>query len=250
MESLPLWLPALFFLIAALYATVGFGGGSSYLAVLALAGLSHTAIPQTALVCNLIVSAGGVWHFGRAGHLKWSRVLPLVVLSVPMAYLGGKTPVSREIFFLLLGGSLFVAGTRMFLPLARGGGVCSAMSTRGTWLLGLPLGAILGFLAGLVGIGGGIFLAPILILTGWADARATAATSAVFILVNSASGLAGQVAKGVHLGMMLIPLAAAVLIGGQIGSRLGSYGLPVVVLQRLIGVLILFVSVRILWGGI
>ena len=247
MESIPLWLPALFFLIAAFYATVGFGGGSSYLAALSLIGLSYQTIPQTALVCNLIVSGGGVWHFHRAGHLRWKRMIPFVVLSVPMAYLGGRAPVSRELFLLLLGGSLFVAGMRMFLPVPRAG-VFASMSTRGAWLVGVPVGAALGFLAGIVGIGGGIFLAPVLILTRWTDARGAAATAAVFILVNSGAGLAGQLSKGIFLDQMILPLALAVLLGGQIGSRLGSYRLPIEGVRRLLAALILFVSARILWG--
>jgi uncharacterized membrane protein YfcA len=248
METLPFWLPLLFFLIATFYATVGFGGGSSYLAVLALIGLPYTTIPQTALVCNLVVSGGGVWHFHRGRHLEWRRVLPLVALSVPMAYLGGRIPIGKQVFLLLLGVSLFVAGTRMFLPLKRRG-LLSSTSTRAVWLVGLPLGAALGFLAGIVGIGGGIFLAPLLILTGWGDARATAAASSVFILVNSAAGLTGQLAKGVYLDAMILPLVLAVFLGGQIGSRLGSYQLGVVRVQRLIGALILLVSVRVLLGA-
>lgn len=247
MESLPLWLPVLFFVIAAFYASVGFGGGSSYLAILALIGLSYTVIPQTALVCNLVVSAGGVWHFHRAGHLDWRRMAPFVVLSVPLAYLGGRIPVSRDVFFALLGASLLVAGLRMFLPMRREG-IWSGISERTAWLIGLPVGAALGFLAGLVGIGGGIFLAPVLVLTGWMDARRAAATAAAFIFVNSAAGLAGQLGKGLHLDLMVLPLVVAVLIGGQLGSRMGAYRIPVGGVRRLLAGLIVVVSVRILWG--
>jgi uncharacterized membrane protein YfcA len=110
------------------------------------------------------------------------------------------------------------------------------------------VGGALGFLAGLVGIGGGIFLAPVLILTGWTDARGAAATSAVFILLNSAAGLGGQLARGVFLDATIVPLALAVFLGGQVGSRLGSYHLPLAGVRRLLAALILFVSVRILWG--
>jgi len=247
MESLPLWLPVLFFVVAMFYASVGFGGGSSYLAILALIGLSHTIIPQTALVCNIVVSAGGVWHFHRAGHLDWRRMAPFVVLSVPMAYIGGRIPVGREVFFVLLGGALFLAGLRMFLPMRREG-LWSDIAPRTTWLIGLPVGAALGFLAGLVGIGGGIFLAPVLILSGWMDARRAAATAAVFILVNSAAGLAGQLDKGFHLDAMVLPLVFAVFIGGQLGSRMGAYRIPVGGVRRLLAALIVVVSVRILWG--
>jgi len=247
MDAVWMWLPVLFFLIATFYASVGFGGGSSYLAVLALMGLSYTSIPQTALVCNIIVSAGGVWHFRRCGHLQWRRVLPFVVLSVPMAFVGGLIPVGQKVFMFLLGGSLLVAGARMFLPI-RSAGAFSSIATRKMWIVGLPLGAALGLLSGLVGIGGGIFLAPVLILSGWADARATAATATVFILVNSLAGLGGQLAKGVYLDASIIPLGIAVFLGGQIGSRLGSSRLSGSSVRRLTGALILFVSFRILWG--
>ncbi len=247
MDATLLWLPAVFLVIAAIYASVGFGGGSSYLAVLALIGLSYTSIPQAALVCNMIVSAGGVWHFRRAGYLQWHRVLPLVVLSVPMAYLGGLIPLGLELFMYLLGGSLLVAGGRMFLPIHEPKPIPS-ISTRTMWLVGLPLGGALGLLAGVVGIGGGIFLAPVLILSRWAGARATAATVTVFILVNSWAGLGGQLAKGLYLDATVVPLGIAVFLGGQIGSRLGSRGLSVVNVRRLTGALILVVSARILWG--
>jgi len=246
-DSFPFWLPVVFFLIATVYSTVGFGGGSSYLAVLALVGITYTVIPQTALVCNLVVAGVGVWYFVRNGQIDFPRVLPFLVLSIPMAYLGGRLPVARNLFMVLLGVSLFVAGLRTLLPPPRAG-VFSGLSIRRGWIVGLPVGAALGFLSGLVGIGGGIFLAPVLILTGWGDARRTAAASALFILVNSAAGLTGQWVKGFHLDVMVLPLLFAVFLGGQIGARLASYRLPVSGVQRLLSVLILFVSVRVLWG--
>lgn len=249
MDTIPLWLPFVFFLVAAVYSTVGFGGGSSYLAILALIGLSHVVIPQAALVCNLVVATGGVWHFHKQGHLDFRRVLPFVVLSIPMAFLGGTVPIERQLFMLLLGGSLFFAAVRMVLPENRVGAFTN-LSVRATWIVGMLMGAALGFLSGVVGIGGGIFLAPVLIISGWGNARQTAGAAALFILVNSAAGLAGQVSKGVHMDMMLIPLVVAVLVGGQIGSRLGSHRLSVARVRHLLAALILFVSLRIVWGAI
>ncbi|MDH3217718.1 MAG: sulfite exporter TauE/SafE family protein [Candidatus Krumholzibacteria bacterium] len=250
METIPLWLPPLFFLIALLYATVGFGGGSSYLAVLALIGLPYQAIPQTALVCNLIVSAGGVWHFRRRGHLDLAKILPFVILSIPMAYLGGRLEVGRQFFMMLLGVSLLAAAARTFIPGQRGAATRRSLSVAKAYWVGLPVGGLLGLLAGVVGIGGGIFLAPVLLLSGWADAKQTAATASVFILVNSGAGLVGQVAKGVYLNEMILPLALAVILGGQIGSRVGSYHLPMMGVRRLIATLILLVSLRLIWGAI
>ncbi len=198
MESIPFWLPFAFFAIALLYAMVGFGGGSSYLAVLALIGVSHTVIPQVALVCNIIVSGGGVWHFRRTGHLAFGKIAPFIAVSIPMAYLGGRIAVGQDVFIILLAVSLFAAGARTLMPSPDLRGL-RHVSTVAAWRIGLPLGAVLGFFAGVVGIGGGIFLSPALILIRWADARGAAAAASVFVLVNSLSGLAGQFTKGIHV---------------------------------------------------
>jgi uncharacterized membrane protein YfcA len=248
-SALPLWLLPVFFVIAAVYSTVGFAGGSSYLAALALIGTPYQGIPQVALVCNLIVSAGGVWHFRRGGHLDVGRTLPFIVLSVPMAFLGGRVPIGERLFTILLGGSLLIAGARMFISdgrFTRGRSVGLAR----TWGFGVPVGAALGFLAGLVGIGGGIFLAPVLLLSGWGNAKQTAAAASLFILVNSAAGLVGQFTKGVYVDTMVVPLALAAWLGGQVGSRVGSYHLPVVGVRRLLAALIMVVSFRLLWKAI
>jgi uncharacterized membrane protein YfcA len=249
MEAIPIWMPLVFFLIAVLYSTVGFGGGSSYLAALALIGLSYQAIPQTALICNLVVCAGGVWHFYRAGHFDLKKMLPFVILSVPMAYLGGRVLIDKQLFMILLGGSLLVAGTRMFIADKRFGTLRSITNAQ-AWWIGMPIGAALGFLAGVVGVGGGIFLAPVLLLSGWANAKQVAATASFFILVNSASGLIGQLTKGVYISEMVIPLAVAVWLGGQVGSRVGAYHLPIVGVRRLLAGLIVVISMRLLWGAI
>jgi len=247
MDTIPLWLPFVFFAIALVYATVGFGGGSSYLAALALLGLPHTMIPQVALVCNALVSAGGVWHFHRAGHVALPRVFPFVLASIPMAYLGGRIPVGPRLFAVLLGLSLLAAALRMMLTAPETSP--RALGARRAWALGLPIGALLGLLAGLVGIGGGVFLAPLLVLTRWSDAKGAAGAAAVFILVNSIAGLAGQFTKGVFVDATLVPLALAVVLGGQVGSRLGSRRLPVPHVRKLLSALVLIVSLRTLWGA-
>jgi uncharacterized membrane protein YfcA len=249
MDAVPLWMPFVFFLIAALYATVGFGGGSSYLAVLALIGLPYLAIPQIALICNLVVCAGGVWHFYRGGHFDLKKMLPFLVLSVPMAYLGGRILIDKQLFMILLGASLLVAGARMFISDRSLGDLRSISNVR-AWWIGLPVGGVLGFLAGVVGIGGGIFLAPVLLLSGWANAKQVAATASLFIVVNSASGLIGQFAKGVYVNEMVIPLALAVWLGGQVGSRLGAYHVPMTGVRRLLAGLMVAISLRLVWGAI
>ena len=247
MDTLPIWLPVAFFAIAVIYSMAGLGGGCGYLAVLALIGLSHQTIPQTVLICNLIVSASGVWHFYRGGHFDAGKVLPFVALSIPMAYLGGRIAVGEQVFMILTGVSLAVAGSRMFLGRSAGGPERSI--TRGqAWRLGLPIGAVLGLLAGLVGIGGGVFLGPVLVLTGWMKVKQAAATAALFVFVNSAAGLTGQLAKGVYINEMVIPLAIAALIGGQIGSRAGSYHMPAVGVRRVLAALVVVVAVKLFWG--
>lgn len=247
MEQLPYWVPILFFLIALFYSMVGFGGGSSYLAILVLAGLSFQSIPPTALVCNLIVTSGGCWHFYKGAHFKFKTVLPFIVLSIPMAYVGGRVLISKELFCLLLGASLLAVALRLVFQ-EREFELPRAISWRIAWMVGVPIGALLGFLAGLIGIGGGIFLSPLLLLMRWANVKEAAASASFFIWVNSLSGLIGQLEKGAEDFTILLPLALAVFGGGQIGSRLGSYQIPKIGLQRLLAGLLLYVSGRLIWS--
>ncbi|GAB5351091.1 sulfite exporter TauE/SafE family protein [Qipengyuania sp. 483] len=221
-----IWLIAAFFVTALLYASVGFGGGSTYNAILALAGVDYRILPLIALSCNIVVVAGSTVRFARAEVLPWRGALLVTALAAPAAFLGGLTPVSEATFMTLLGASLVVTALTMLLPLGIGEGGPS----RGAKFM--PVVAVpLGYLAGVVGIGGGIFLAPFLHLTRWNEARAIAATASLFILVNSLFGLVGQLLKGGE-GRFLaafdvgLPLLVAVAIGGQIGSLLALKFLP------------------------
>ncbi len=244
------WLPLVFFAIAFFYSMVGFGGGSSYLAVLVLAGLSYDQVPPVALLCNLVVTAGASWHFYRAGHLRWPTVLPFAVASIPLAYLGGRTTISETQFCLLLGLSLLVAAARLLLG-RRPVEPVWQLNWSQAWLLGIPIGAGLGFLAGLVGIGGGIFLSPLLLLLRWVNVKQAAAAASVFIVLNSAAGLLGHLQKGSGISLsLLLPLGLVVLLGGQLGSRIGAYRVPMPRLQQVVGVLILYVSLRLLVRGV
>ncbi len=244
-------LAAAFFLTALLYASVGFGGGSTYIALLVLAGVSAQLVPVVAPVCNIIVVTGGSIRFARAGLIPWRRVVPLVVVSAPFAYLGGLTPISEKLFLLLLGCSLLVAA--LLLLFQRLPNETTARETTGretTTITDGALGGAVGYLSGLVGIGGGIFLSPIQHLTRWAPPRQVAATASVFILVNSLAGLAGQLTK---LGTGRIgevtsfwPLFVAVIVGGQIGTHLGLHTPPTLI-RRATGVLILYVAGQLLW---
>ncbi len=248
MEML-IYLVPLFFLTALLYSTAGFGGGSTYLALLALFAFPYLDMPRVALICNITVVLGGCYFFVRAGHFSARKTLPFLVTSIPAAYLAGRIPVEKTVFISLLALSLAIAGARMLIT-DKSFQVRKDIEWKQAWLVGLPIGALLGALSGLVGIGGGIFLAPVLFLLGWSHAKEVAASASVFILVNSMAGLVGQLSKGgwaIEMNL-LIPLLLAVFLGGQIGSRLGSGVISKQVLQRVTAVLILFVSGRLVWG--
>jgi len=234
-------LPFFFFLIAFIYSTVGFSGGSSYLLVLTLAGFTHTQSAPIALVCNLVVSSVGFFHFYKGGHFRLRLVLPFMMMSIPMAFMGACTPLGKELFFLLLGICLAFAGFRLFL-LRVGVENKRTMNTQKLWFVGLPVGGLIGFFSGLVGIGGGIFLSPFLILTGLATLSEASAAASFFIFVNSLSGLLGKMQSGLTLDVHLWLLAISALGGGWIGSRLGSNRLPLAGLQRVLAALLLFVS--------
>lgn len=239
-------LAPLFFLTALVYSMVGFGGGSTYLALLALFSFPYALIPKVSLLCNLVVVTGGCWFFIREGHLPFRKLLPFLVTSIPMAYVGGRMPIGQTLFFWLLGLSLFCAALRMFLA-DQAFEPKASLPSQKLWGIGLPVGSLLGFISGLVGIGGGIFLSPLLLLMGWTNAKQSAAAASLFILMNSLSGLAGQFAKGGFPPMSTVSiLMVAVFLGGQIGSRLGSGGIPKLALQRITGGLILFISLQIL----
>ncbi len=240
-----------FLVTALLYASVGFGGGSTYTALLALAEVDYRVLPLLSLACNLVVVAGSTVRFARARVTPWGRALLLTAIAAPAAFLGGLTPIAEQGFLALLGTSLLFTALTMMLPVAKrpeGEGE----GERGRVARYAPLAALpLGYISGLVGIGGGIFLAPLLHLVRWDSARAIAATASLFILVNSLFGLAGQVLKGgegrfaaaVDLGL---PLLIAVAIGGQIGSLLALRYLPQRWIRWGTGVLTAFVGGRLL----
>lgn len=240
----------LFFATALAYASVGFGGGTTYIALLALAGVSYVVIPQISLVCNLVVVAGGCYHLWRAGCLPLRRLAPFLLTSIPAAFVGGRIPVSKEIFFVLLGVTLFLAGVHLLWASRRG------VPHEGTYVahrgIEAAVGAVLGLLSGIVGIGGGIFLSPLLYEMKWGHAREIAAAASLFILLNSLAGVAGQFLKsGWSLDpMMIVPLVLAVVVGGQIGSRLASRRLAPLRMQQLTAVFIISVAVRLLWKAV
>lgn len=238
-----------FVAVAFLYASVGFGGGSTYTAILIESGLAYNLVPPISLLCNIVVVTGGVFHFAREGHLNLRFALPLIVVSIPAAFVGGYIRIEESHFLMTLGVALLVAAALMLLD-RRWGSESSATPHAGMWPR-LILGAAAGALAGITGIGGGIYLAPTLHLFRLADAKTIAATSSLFILVNSVSGLAGHLTKlggqsEVLWNMSYLLLPVAVLIGGQFGSVIGATRLPPGPIRRLTGLVILIVSLRVL----
>lgn len=245
---LPLAIAFLF--VALLYASVGFGGGSTYAALLAFAEVDYRLIPILALACNIVVVAGSSIRFARAGLTPWRGAIMLTMAAAPAAFIGGLTPIEEKNFLMLLGCSLVLTALGLLLPIK---GEEAAKAKVSPWYLPF-IAAPIGYLAGLVGIGGGIFLAPILHLLRWNSARAIAATASLFILVNSLFGLGGQLLKNGTdmLGAATafgLPLLLAVVFGGQAGSVLAANFLPQKWIRWLTAGLTLWVGLRLLFGG-
>ena len=249
---MPLWILAgLFFLVAVAYASVGFGGGSTYNALLILSGMDYRLVPAIALSCNILVVTGGIYHYSRAGAFSIGQLMPFIVFSVPMAWLGGSLLVSEQVFVGLLGVSLLLAAAQMLLKPHVMNTTISYSSAR-YWMTAAPVGGVIGLLAGITGIGGGVFLAPLIYILQLAPVRTVAGITSGFILVNSIAGLAGQMMKTAEYSpvegwLQAWPLFLVVLIGGQIGSHLGAYHLPEKWVRRLTALLILYVAIRLIW---
>ena len=237
----------LFFLVAILYSSVGFGGGSSYLAILALTGIIFTQIRATALLCNIVVVSSNVFLFYQQKELDCKKTIPLVILSVPFAFLGGYLKINQNFFFILLGFTLFFAAITMWF--SKKISVSNKKKTKQNTFKNSSLGGVIGFISGIAGIGGGIFLAPILHLTNWDTPKKIAATASFFILVNSFSGLLGQYSNpNFNMDWKLTSiLVFTVFIGGQIGSRISNKYFSSIQLKKTTAIVIVLVSIRILW---
>jgi len=243
------WEIVFFFLtVAFVYSSVGFGGGSSYLAILAMYSFPYQEIRLTALVCNVVVVAGSVTMYVRKNQVNWRKILPVTVLSVPMAYLGATVKISQTTFFQVLGVTLVLASILLWLKTSNQDTVASSVDDKNAGLVkNSLLGGGIGFLSGMVGIGGGIFLSPLLNLMKWDTPRKIAATSSVFILVNSISGITGQLTKlsGKMDYSKIIYLGLAVFIGGQLGSRMSLKWNPLVI-KRITAVLVFAAGLNVL----
>jgi uncharacterized membrane protein YfcA len=236
-----------FFFIAMIYSSVGFGGGSSYLALMAVMAVSFQSMRPIALLCNIVVVTGGVIIFYKEKLIDWRKNWPFMIASVPMAFIGGYWPIHEDFFFKILGVTLIVAAVILWFQdniLLKEESVDAKSENL---LLNLGLGGGIGFLSGLVSIGGGIFLSPILHFINWDSARKISALASLFILVNSVSGLLGQLTRSSQVDWTLIfPLLLSVLIGGQIGSRLGARKFNQTYIKRITALLILVAGLNIL----
>ena len=225
---------------------MGFGGGSSYLALLTVIGVSFEALRPAALLCNIVVVANGSFVFYKEGYLDLKKNWPFLVASVPMAFIGGYWPLKQNTFFVLLGFTLVIAAILLWFQ--------NSLQQRNSTpkiasnpFFNSGLGGAIGFLSGMVSIGGGIFLSPILHLMNWDEAKKISALSSVFILVNSISGLAGQLMRNSIIDWMFVgPLLISVFVGGQIGSRLGAKTFNAIYIKRITAVLIFIVAFKIL----
>jgi uncharacterized membrane protein YfcA len=234
-------LATLIVVAAALYSMVGHAGASGYLAAMALYGLAPAVMKPTALVLNILVAAIATIQFARAGHFAWERFWPFAIASIPFAYLGGSLALPDVLYRWIVGVVLVYAAVRLFVS---AGGRSTDEVKPVPRTLGLPLGAGIGFLSGLVGVGGGIFLSPLMLLARWADTRTTAAVSAAFILVNSIAGLLGHVTSVRMLPPGITWLGAAAVAGGLVGSTLGSRRLAPAALRRMLAIVLVVAAVK------
>lgn len=240
----------LIFAAALLYSSVGHGGASGYLAAMALFSVAPEVMKPAALVLNLFVAGIGTYRYARAGCFAWNTFWPFAVLSVPFAFLGGAWKLPELSYRLLLGVVLVFASWRLAV---RQSAHAPAMKRPIVLPAALALGAGIGLLSGLTGVGGGIFLSPVLLLLGWAEIRRTAAVSAAFILVNSLAGLTGHALMGHLQKVQVLPQQVylwvpAAVLGGLIGSELGSRRLTPMTMRRLLAAVLLVAALKMLLG--
>jgi uncharacterized membrane protein YfcA len=236
-----------FFIIALIYASVGFGGGSSYIAILATYAMPFKEMRLVALICNIIVVTGGTIIFIKHKQVNWKRILPIVLVSVPLAFAGGRLKLSQDTFFIILGCSLILAAIMLWVKTERVK-LSTTHTNKSNYVKDGLLGGMIGFLSGMVGIGGGIFLSPLLNLMGWDTPKKIAATASIFILFNSVAGIAGQltvIPSGLNYPRMTL-LCVAVFLGGQAGSRLGIIKFNPLVIRRLTALLVFFAGSEVL----
>jgi uncharacterized membrane protein YfcA len=233
---------------AILYSSVGHAGASGYLAAMALFGLASEVMKPTALSLNILVAAIATAQFYRAGHFSWSLFFPFTFGSIPLAFIGGAIQVPEAVYKPAVGLVLLFAAGRLFLAARSPAAPLAEGISMPPLAVAVGLGGVIGFLSGLIGVGGGIFLSPLLLLMKWADIRHTAAVSAAFILVNSIAGLAGNLTSVRFLPESIPIWAVAAAVGGVIGSELGSRRFPSPALRSLLAVVLVIAAVKLIFS--
>lgn len=235
-------LAIVFFAIALLYGAVGLGGGSGYLAVMSIAGLPMEIIRPTALTLNILVAGIGTWKHVRAGQFSARIFWPIAAASIPMAFIGGRLSLPGTFYRPIVGVILLYAAFRLWRRPVQAA-AATGQERLPIWMT-LLAGAVIGLVAGLVGIGGGIFLGPLLLLAGWADTREAMGITAAFVVVNSAAGLVGRLSAVPELPPAVLPWLLVVGVGGWIGAEFGSNRLNPFILRRLLALVLLVGGLR------
>ena len=231
------WLPLIFFIIALVYSSVGLGGGSAYTALMAIAGMNVLAIPMVSLVLNLFVTSAGSINFIRNGHARIRIIAPFILSSMPMAYLGGSLNISPNIFYWILLLSLIFVAARIYLW--RNTSLKLKLESKQKLIISLFAGSVLGLVAGIVGIGGGVYLVPLVIILGLGTEKQAAASGAIFIWLNSLAGLLSRIQYNSIDITQYLPMILAVLLGGVIGSFMGSYRFSPQRMEKILGFVII-----------
>lgn len=229
-------------IIAFLYSSVGHAGASGYIAIMSIFGMAPTLIKPTALILNIFVASIGAWQFWRKGFLSWRLFGSLAALSIPMSFLGGYLNLPTAVFKIVLGITLLFSALRFLIKPTE-----ETTTTEPKLAIALSVGGGIGLLAGLTGTGGGIFLTPLLLLKRWASTKTTAAVSALFILVNSISGLLGNLSATRQVPSFAAILLGAAIIGGSLGSYLGSHKLSHTVIQRILSLVLIIAGLKLIF---
>jgi uncharacterized membrane protein YfcA len=245
MESMLLFYSLLFF-VAFLYASVGHGGASGYLALMAIFSVTPDVMKPTALLLNLFVSLTSFIQYYRGKHFNWKIFLPFAIASIPMAFVGGMITVDTIIYKKILGLLLLIPVTR-FLFFQN---ISVQDLKKSNTILSLLIGAVIGLLSGMIGIGGGIILSPVLLLLKWSNMKQAAAISALFIFVNSISGLAGQLTKGIHFNPDMFAYVGIAFTGGLLGAYFGAMRFNQTVLKYLLALVLAIAAYKLLFSHI
>ncbi len=228
-------------LVAFLYSSVGHAGASGYIAAMTLLGFAAPTIRPTALLLNVLVAMIGAVQFGRAGYFSWRLFWPFAVLSVPAAFLGGYVKLPNSVFKAVVGVFLLLSAVRLLIK--PGDPPTTRLPPKP---LAITAGGLIGLLSGLTATGGGILLTPLMLFARWAHTKQAAAASVVFILLNSVAGITGYVTSGQPMPAVAWPLAGAAMLGGTLGSYLGSQKLPVRAIQWLLAVALLIAGTKLI----